>query len=187
MKVFDVEQDLKKDKNLIKIRKNIEHDVSDFLFDPNAYTEQSDNLTIDNYFLHEDELLEYALMCSRIRRRITDETKDDIEEEKQLPENPLIAQRLQNYDPAFNRKSDLDKAVAYEDVRSRQHRPRFSLRQLSALTRLDIIKAALAKRLTYEEIADRFRVKRQLIYDLVKTARKKPERLIETERAALFR
>lgn len=39
MKVFDVEQDLKKDKNLIKIRKNIEHDVSDFLFDPNAYTE----------------------------------------------------------------------------------------------------------------------------------------------------
>ena len=67
-------------------------------------------------------------MCSRIRRRITDETKDDIEEEKQLPENPLIAQRLQNYDPAFNRKSDLDKAVAYEDVRSPQLRPRFSLR-----------------------------------------------------------
>lgn len=128
MKVFDVEQDLKKDKNLIKIRKNIEHDVSDFLFDPNAYTEQSNDLTIDNYILHEDELLEYARMCSRIRRRITDETKDDIEEEKQLPENPLIAQRLQNYDPAFNRKSDLDKAVAYEDVRSPQLRPRFSLR-----------------------------------------------------------
>ena len=91
MKVFDVEQDLKKDKNLIKIRKNIEHDVTDFLFDPNTYTEQSNDLTIDNYILDEDELLEYAQMCSRIRRRITDETKGDIEEEKQLPENSSIA------------------------------------------------------------------------------------------------
>ena len=45
-------------------------EIGTILFDPSTYDDEKEQLTINNYKLSEEQLLEYAKLASQIRRKL---------------------------------------------------------------------------------------------------------------------
>lgn len=69
---FDIEKDLDTDKVLKAVRKGSTRQNGDFLFDPDLWKGKTEELTIDNYKLSEDELRLYGKTATEIRQRFKD-------------------------------------------------------------------------------------------------------------------
>lgn len=71
MTVFDVDKDLQSDSNLKRIRRHINNQVTDFIFDPTTFSENNNDYSLEEYRLTDEELLDYARRCTAVRNRIT--------------------------------------------------------------------------------------------------------------------
>lgn len=68
--IFNVDEDLKSDKQLRNIRRHIATNVNPFLFDPESHEKREDFYKIEDYWLSDEKLEEYALECSAIQKQI---------------------------------------------------------------------------------------------------------------------
>ena len=172
MTVFDVEQDLKADKNLKQVRKGSVRNLGKMLFDPEDFKDKSDQLTIARHRLNEERLYDYAKMASNIRKEISQKVsrlsgQDRVHIPKEAKQvMPESFSRL-DYNP------------------SHPNRKRRSLRQLDSTERLHIAKLVASKSRTCVEIAELFNVKVQVVYDLVKDSKKKQVYFIKKKKAEL--
>ena len=69
--VYDAGEDLKFDRTLKVIRKELEHDRGEFVFDPADFKEAAASFDEESYRLPRDGLLEYAVLATRLRRHFT--------------------------------------------------------------------------------------------------------------------
>ena len=65
--VYQAAEDLKFDKTLKIIRKELEHDRGEFVFDPDHFKDVSKTFDIESFRLPKEGLLEYARVASRLR------------------------------------------------------------------------------------------------------------------------
>ena len=72
MTVYNAEEDLKFDRNLKMIRKELEHARGEFTFDPADFKEVAAGFNEDAYRLPEQGLLEYARLASKLRQQFQD-------------------------------------------------------------------------------------------------------------------
>ena len=82
MTVFDVEEDLKRNKFPKKVRQLIDNNELFFVFDPVRWDEEENNLTITEYALDDEKLLEFARKCTEAQNQIVADALDDNEERK---------------------------------------------------------------------------------------------------------
>ena len=66
--VFDAQKDLKFDKNLKTLRRELAHSRGTFVFDPSDFNDQAQDFTIEGYRLSEVGLVEYAKLATQLRR-----------------------------------------------------------------------------------------------------------------------
>ena len=69
--LFNVEDDLKNDKQMKAIRRITTQDIGELLFDPNDFDNQKEHLLIDNYKLDKEDMAHYATLASKIRHKIS--------------------------------------------------------------------------------------------------------------------
>ena len=67
--VYDSEKDHKFDKNLRVIRKELEHNRGQFVFDPEQFKDIAKTFDVESYRLPEEGLKEYAKMATNLRKR----------------------------------------------------------------------------------------------------------------------
>ena len=137
IQAFDVEQDLKQDKTLKQIRKGAVRDLGAMVFDPDDYSEMREQLTIANYKLEENKLLEYAKRASAIRHKISASVGQPRENEPKLHQKASISNGT---DSIF---TESHFCVNRNPVHP--YRKRKSLRLLDADARLKIVKLASSK------------------------------------------
>ena len=89
MTVFDVEDDLKRNKFPKKVRQLIDNNELFFMFDPVRWDEEENNLTITEYALDDDKLLEFARKCTKAQNRIVADALDENEERKGDPHDAV--------------------------------------------------------------------------------------------------
>ena len=65
--VYEAQKDLKFDKNVKVIRKEIRNEGGQFIFDPDDFKEQAANFKVEEYRLPEDGLREYARLATKLR------------------------------------------------------------------------------------------------------------------------
>ena len=73
--VYEAEKDNQFDKNLRVIRKELEHDRGQFVFDPDQYKNIAKQFEVESYRLPKEGLLEYARLASRIRSQFQDKAE----------------------------------------------------------------------------------------------------------------
>ena len=66
--VYNVEEDLKFDRTLKVIRKELDRRRGQFIFDPNDFKELASSFDEESYRLPKEGLLEYAKLASRLRQ-----------------------------------------------------------------------------------------------------------------------
>ena len=89
MTVFDVEEDLKRNKFPKKVRQLIDNNELFFVFDPVRWDEEENNLTISEYAMDDDKLLEFARKCTKAQNRIVADALDENEERKGDPHDAV--------------------------------------------------------------------------------------------------
>ena len=80
---FDIEKDLDTNKVLKAVRTGSTRENGVFLFDPDLWKGRTEELTIDNYKLSEDELRLYGKTATEIRQRFKDKV-DAVDGERKL-------------------------------------------------------------------------------------------------------
>ena len=65
--VYKAAEDLKFDKSLKTIRKEMAHDRGEFVFDPDDFKEVAASFEVDSYRLPKEGLLEYARLATMLR------------------------------------------------------------------------------------------------------------------------
>ena len=75
---FDVEEDLKQDRFMKQIRKGAVRELGALLFDPDDFKDQTKQLTLSNFKLTTDELRDFAMMASTIRRNFVSIVKSRV-------------------------------------------------------------------------------------------------------------
>ena len=66
--VYNAEEDLKFDRTLKVIRKELDRRRGQFIFDPNDFKELASSFDEESYRLPKEGLLEYAKLASRLRQ-----------------------------------------------------------------------------------------------------------------------
>ena len=66
--VYNAEEDLKFDRTLKVIRKELDRRRGQFIFDPNDFKELASSFDEESYRLPTEGLLEYAKLASRLRQ-----------------------------------------------------------------------------------------------------------------------
>ena len=66
--VYNAEEDLKFDRTLKVIRKELDRRRGQFIFDPNDFKELASSFDEESYRLPSEGLLEYAKLASRLRQ-----------------------------------------------------------------------------------------------------------------------
>ena len=73
--VFDAAEDLKFDKTLKTIRKEMDADRGQFVFDPDDFKEAAKSFEVESYRLPEEGLLEYGKLATQLRRQFTEKAQ----------------------------------------------------------------------------------------------------------------
>ena len=124
------------------MRKGAIREVQPLLFDPDAYKGQSEQLTLENYGLSQEQLLEYAKVTSKIRAEL-DRRAAGLAEESKDPEQPAIKDLKRGpAKPKQPRRPRPEMPSRYEHNPAHPRRKRRSMRQLSAEERLKIVRLA---------------------------------------------
>lgn len=92
--IFDLEKDMASDKSLQAIRKGAVREETVMLFDPSEYQGMGDKLTMAEFAVDHEQLLEYAKVASEIRARFKEKARavtdalghDDDDEDDELEE-----------------------------------------------------------------------------------------------------
>ena len=66
--VYQAAEDLKFDKTLKTIRKEMDSDRGEFVFDPDDFKDIASTFEVESYRLPEEGLLEYAKLATKLRR-----------------------------------------------------------------------------------------------------------------------
>ena len=66
--VYQAAEDLKFDKTLKIIRKELDHNRGEFIFDPDHFKEISKTFEVESYRLPKEGLLEYARVATQLRQ-----------------------------------------------------------------------------------------------------------------------
>ena len=64
--VYDAGEDLRFDRTLLVIRKELEHDRGQFIFDPADFKDTAASFDEESYMLSRDGLLEYAALATKL-------------------------------------------------------------------------------------------------------------------------
>ena len=67
--VYNGEEDVRFDKNLKAIRKEVSQAIGAFVFDPEDFKEDAKSFSVEAYRLPEEGLLEYARLATRLREQ----------------------------------------------------------------------------------------------------------------------
>ena len=70
--VYDGKADLKFDKNLKTIRKELTVDTGGFVFDPDSFKEQAKSFSLESHRLTEEVLRQYGDLATLLRQRLKD-------------------------------------------------------------------------------------------------------------------
>ena len=73
--VFDAAEDLKFDKTLKTIRKEMDSDRGQFVFDPDDFKEAAKSFEVESYRLPEEGLLEYGKLATQLRQGFTEKAQ----------------------------------------------------------------------------------------------------------------
>ena len=73
--VYDATEDLRFDKNLKVIRKEVSQSGGKFLFDPEDFKVDAKSFRVAEYKLSEEGLLEYARLATRLRTQFHEKAK----------------------------------------------------------------------------------------------------------------
>ena len=173
--IFDVEQDLQADRNLKQIRKDSVRDAATLLFDPEAFKDDECALTYTTHKLDQEQLHGYARTATKIRSRLSERAA----EMRSASPAPNQASQLLIQSESTERESSshalppihhrrIPGQTKDPDQHASPYRKRRTLRQLSVQTRIRVVKLAVSRSRTYQEIADMFDIKVQAVCDLVK-------------------
>jgi len=80
--VFDIDNDLDKDKVLKRVREGAVREQGSFLFDPDEWKGRDDELTIKKSELSEDQLRDYARIATEVRQNFMGRAEAGSEESK---------------------------------------------------------------------------------------------------------
>ena len=69
--VYKAAEDLKFDKSLKTIRKEMDSDRGQFVFDPDDFKDVAKGFEVESYRLPEEGLLEYGKLATKLRRQFT--------------------------------------------------------------------------------------------------------------------
>ena len=173
MATYDTKKDLDSDRSLQQIRKGAVRNLGHIIFDPETFKNETDTLTLANYRLNDKQLLDYAKMATQTRSAISRRVSTMVEEQKGL-ETEMILDQL----PWKTRKTkthpyqtELVSGAEFNPVQPT--RKRRTLRQLSAASRVQVVKLAASRAWTSVEVAAMFNIKVQAVYDLTKDAKKR--------------
>ena len=175
LRIYDVEEDLKADKSLKQVRKQAVRERGELLFDPEDFREQADQLRVDDYKLGEDQLFAYAKLATTIRKRIRSRAAEAEPEEVEEEKEPAVTGSGPS--PLPVKINPPKGGLIHAEVVARSYpasmkRKRRPLREISAATRLEIVRLATTTRHTCQELALLYNVKVQTIYNLKKDAKK---------------
>ncbi len=139
--VFDVEKDMASDKSLQAIRKGAVRDETVMLFDPSEYQGMGDKLTMAEFAVDHEQLLEYAKVASEIRARFKEKARavtdalgpDDDDEDDELEEIKTDRQRAYTRHRVEQAKSEPLTGPATNSGKPKRKRRR--LPQLASETR----------------------------------------------------
>ena len=134
--IFDVEKDLKSDKALKQIRKDVSREPKPFVFDPESFRDSDVELTLSRQSLSREQLLEYARVASKVRRSISQQVeviRASLPPQKSPTVTELVSDSLTN--ELALRNSDPVDYSSKDDLALRKMKRR-KLRDLSAAERL---------------------------------------------------
>ena len=161
---FDIEKDLEADRVLKAVRAGATRDDGEVLFDPDSWKGKGDELTIDKCKLPEDELRTFAILATVVRQNfqtkvdaVVEDRKDDAMQGEEVKESPTRLER--NHLPTPKQKISEELLLGQEHNTASLKRKRLSLSQVSAQTRVEIVKMAVAKTRTHKEIGELFNVR----------------------------
>ena len=66
--VYDATKDIHADKSLMTIRKEIAVTRGQFEFDPDSFKEEAKYFKIEDHYLSQEDLIDYAKIASRLRQ-----------------------------------------------------------------------------------------------------------------------
>ena len=158
------------------------------LFDPDAFKDQADQLTVANHRLTQQKLREYAELATRIRRAISRKASASVEEEKSDGTGRAaesVMSELWDGLGATAVGDEYDRTV----VRIRMHprRKRRPVRRLSVAERLEVVKLAASKTKSPEQIACLFDIKVRSVYDLLSDAKRKQRYFVKKKEIEMRR
>lgn len=73
--VFDSKNDLRFDKNLKALRKELDHNRGEFIFDPDSLRGEAADYTVEAYRMPEEELLQYAKLATKLRQQFQEKAE----------------------------------------------------------------------------------------------------------------
>ena len=73
--VYGTAEDLKFDKTLKTIRKEMDHDRGEFAFDPDHFKDIASTFDVESYKLPEEGLRAYARVATTLRKQFTDKAE----------------------------------------------------------------------------------------------------------------
>ena len=190
--VFDIEKDLVADKGLKAVRVGATRDDGEVLFDPDVWKGKGDELTINSCRLPEDELRTFAILATEVRQNlqakvdaVAEDRKDDAMQGEEAKEK--VPKLKRNYLPARKRQIRKELLLGHEHNTASANRRRLYLSQVSAKTRVQIVKMAAAKTRTHREIGELFNVRTLAVTQLSSAFKRSKSSIVKRRRQELKR
>ncbi len=163
--VFDIEKDLNSDKVLKAVRSGAARESGEFVFDPDEWKGKSDELKIADHTLSEEQLRLYAGIATEVRRKFQEKADAALDEGKvggamEIEESKESMPKMKrNYLPIQKQEVRKELLLGHEHNSGSAKRKRLSLSQVSAQTRVAIVKLAATKSRTHKEIGELYNVR----------------------------
>jgi hypothetical protein len=178
VQVYDLNLDLKNDKQIARIRENLNDVRSELLFDPEKYSVNNLSLTVERQRLTENALMNYGQQATELRQKFARLAIEAAKESERTnpPQNEgeeLASDKLMR--KYFGSKKPMKPSVGIEGF---EHSVLFSRRkyrkgsELSMNDRKQIIADLRSNKMSTQEVSDKFKTKLGVIQWINRDAKK---------------
>ena len=177
--IYEANRDLKFDKSVAQVRKELRGAAGQFIFDPVDFKDQAAGFRVEEYKLPEDGLREYARIATRLRQQFQDKAdaaklalggQEGAEEEKGGFIVPELYRGCKKDLPLIKNSEMKRVCEARDDRMTRKKRPKC---QLDSAELLEIIRRVKEEGASYKEVALLFSVKPALVSELIRNEKEK--------------
>ena len=185
--VYQAAEDLKFDKTLKTIRKELEQDRGSFVFDPDDFKEEAATFDVESYRLPKEGLLEYGRLATRLRKQFQEKadaakalqvalSKPD-EEAKDF----VVPKLYRGYEKKPRVKEPVDLMLGFEArYPSRRYKKRKKT-ELRTSELQEILRLVREEGTSQRDVAELFNVKPAFVTSLVKNEKLKNNSVVQLQ------